>query len=136
MKENRTNPEETLKSFISSMYNWNTICIELDKIPGEFHKQRDKLLEKLNQVFCEYITKKDRKYAQQLSYSDPPEYNLATNEILSCLIDGKKAFIEVQETVGFKEKIKYTLHQKNDGWRIDKKEAYNEFDNKWEKRIL
>jgi hypothetical protein len=29
-------------------------------------------------------------------------------------MDGKKIFIEVQETVGFKNRIKYTLHFKKD----------------------
>lgn len=139
MKADRTNPEETLKGFIDSMYKWNSMCQEIDKIPHEFHNQRGIIAEKLNEIFAEYLTVKDRKYGRQAggpSFSTPSEYNLDTNEILSCKIDGKKAFIEVQETIGFKEKLKYTLHLKGNEWRVDKKEAYDEFDEKWVKRIL
>ena len=129
-------PLEVLKEFINEMYQWNMMCQEIDKIPKEYYNQRNMILEKLNGIFLNYLTVKDRKYAQQLSYSNPPEYNLATNEILTCNVENKKAYIEIQETVGFKNKIKYTLHLKNDGWRIDKKEWWDEFDNKWKKGIL
>ena len=129
-------PLEVLKEFINEMYQWNMMCQEIDKIPKEYYNQKNMILEKLNGIFLNYLTVKDRKYTQQLSYSNPPEYNLATNEILTCNVENKKAYIEIQETVGFKNKIKYTLHLKNDGWRIDKKEWWDEFDNKWKKGIL
>lgn len=64
---------------------------------------------------------------------NPPEYNLESNNIQSCEIDGKKAYIEVLETVGFKRKLKYTLQKKKDGWRVDKRESYDDvFNHKWE----
>ena len=120
------------------MFEWNTFCQELDQTPKEFYKQRENVLERLNKIFNEYLTLKDRKQGRQASlcFSNPPEYNLATNEILSCEENGKKAYIEVQETVGFKERLRYTLQLKTDGWRIDKKEAYNEFEDKWQRRTL
>jgi len=137
MNRKELSPEDVLKGFIDLMYQWNTFCQELDK-KGEFYKQREIVLEQLNRIFDEYLTIKERKWGRQasLSFSTPPEYNLATNEILTCTVDGNKAYIEVQETVGFKNKIKYTIHQKQDGWRIDKKETYDEFDDKWRKGIL
>lgn len=138
MKREKLNPTDILKSFIDSMFKWNVKCQELDKTPGEFYKHRERVLSDLNEIFSCYLTLKERKQGRQasLSFSNPPEYNLATNKIVSCKEDPKKAYIEVQETVGFKELLRYTLLKKNDGWRIDKKEAYNKFDNKWEKRIL
>jgi len=132
-----TEPLVILRKFINEMYQWYTMCQELEK-NSEFYEQREKVSERLNAIFSAYLTIRDRKYGRQvsLSFGNPPEYNLATNEILSCTIDNKKAFIEVQETVGFKNKLKYTLCLKKDGWRIDKKEIYDEFDDKWEKGIL
>ena len=55
---------------------------------------------------------------------------------MSCVSDGKKTYIEVQETVGFKEKLRYILLLKNDGWRIDKKEIYSKSEDKWFKGNL
>lgn len=138
MERKQLSPTDILKGFITSMFKWNVACQEIDKVAGKFYQQREYVLKQLNEIYSEYLTVKERKNGRQasLSFSNPPEYNLSTNEILSCTEDGKKAYIEVQETVGFKEHLKYTLHKKNDGWRIDKREAYNEFDDKWEKRIL
>jgi hypothetical protein len=134
--ENNNEPLEILKAFINERYQFNTACQELNKIPGEFYKQREGLLENLDKIFEKYLTLRDRIYARSLTISTPSTYNLETNEILSCNIDNKKAYIEVQETVGFKKKLKYTLHLKKDGWKIDKKETYVKSKNKWEKDIL
>jgi hypothetical protein len=129
---------DVLKKFIDAMYKWNSMCQEIDRTLHEFYKQKSMISEKLNEIFTEYLTVKDRKYGRQasLSFSTPSEYSLDTNEILSCKMDGKKVFIEVQETVGFKNRIKYTLHLKKDKWLIDKKESFDEFKDKWVRQDL
>ncbi|MDR1341228.1 MAG: RhsIA family immunity protein [Prevotellaceae bacterium] len=129
---------DVLKKFIDAMYKWNSMCQEIDRTPHEFYKQKGMISEKLNEIFIAYLTVKDRKYGRQasLSFSTPPEYNPGTNEILSCKMDGKKVFIEVQETAGFKNRIKYALHFKKDKWLIDKKESFDEFKDKWVRQNL
>ena len=131
-KENNE-PVEILRNFIDERYKFNEKLRSLKNWVPE----QDKLLEELRNIFEKYCTTKERKYSNGLTASNPSKYNLKTNEILSCQIDGKKAYIEVQETVGFKNKIKYTLNLTKDGWRIYKKEMYDDvFKKKWEKSIL
>ena len=135
MKREELNPEEIFKQFSTAMYEWNLMCIDLKKSQEDYTIIREKKAEELNKVYQEYVTDRKRTYGRQasLSFRNPPEYNLETNKILSCEIDEKKAYIEVQETVGFKNKLKYTLQRKKDGWRIDKRESYDDvFKNKWE----
>ena len=130
------NPLDVLKGFIDEMFQFNE-SVGKAWADNKFDPERDeKLLEDKKVIFSKYLTDKERVYSMSLSHSTPSTYNLETNEILSCNIDGKKAYIEIQETVGFKNKIKYTLHLKKDGWRIYKKEAYLRLKDKWESRIF
>jgi hypothetical protein len=129
-------PVKILKKFINERYEFNEKGKKLDddKYDPELNK---KLLEELKEIFEKYCTKKERKYSNCLVLSTPSEYNLETNEILSCKIEDKKSYIEVQETVGFKNKFRYTLNLTKDGWRIYKREMYDDvFKNAWEKSIL
>ena len=130
------NPLDVLKGFMNEMYQFNETGKKLNS-EKRFDPERDeKLLEDKKIIFSKYLTNKERKYSMSLHWSTPSEYNLETNEILSCNIDGKKAYIELQQTVGFKLKIKYTLHLKQDSWRIDKKETYRKSEDKWEAGIF
>jgi hypothetical protein len=36
----------------------------IDKTPHEFHRQKSMISEKLNEIFTEYLTVKDRKYGR------------------------------------------------------------------------
>jgi hypothetical protein len=135
MKREELNPEEIFKQFSTVMYEWNLMCIDLKKSQEDYTVIREKKVTRLNEIYQEYVTDRKRIYGRQasLDFSNPPEYNLETNEILSCTEDGKKAYIEVQEKVGFKLRLRYTLHKKKDGWRVDKRESYDDvFKNKWE----
>jgi hypothetical protein len=126
--------KEVFIQFSEAMYTWNIKAIEMDKekLPHNvlFEKKGADLIE----IFDKYVTKRKRVYGDPSSRNvrNPPEYNPATNEIISCTVEDKKAYIEVQETVGFKLKLKYTLHKKKEGWLVDKREVYRKFENKWE----
>jgi hypothetical protein len=129
-------PLKILKGFIDERYKHNEKGKKLteDKYDPELN---NKLLEELINIFEKYCTKKERKYSNYLVWSTSSDYNLETNEILSCTIEDKKAYIEVQETVGFKNKFRYTLNLTKNGWRIYKREMYDDvFKNSWEKSIL
>lgn len=136
MRTKEMSPEEVFIQFSNKMYNWNLMCIELDTDESLGKNEKDKkIYESLNAIFNEYVTIRKRPYGRQSGYSfkTPPEYNLETNEILSSTTEGNRAYIEVQETVGFKRKLRYTLHKKIDGWRVDKRESYDDvFKHKWE----
>ncbi len=140
MRTKEQTAEEVFKAFSKEMYEWNLMCIDLDSNDAMDESEKDeKIKSELDRIFEEYLTIRKRTNGRQAGYnfSTPPEYNPKKNEILSCVIDGKKAYIEVQETDGFQKKLKYTLHQKEDGWRVDKKESYDDvFKNKWIADIL
>lgn len=91
--------------------------------------------EKLDAIFNKYCTIKDRKYGRQtaMSVSYPPDYDPENDEILDVDVNKNRATVVVQKHTGFKNKYRYTLHFKNNEWRIDKKEW---FDEKWKQDYL
>jgi hypothetical protein len=135
MRTEDLSSEEVFKQFSIEMYEWNVLCIELENDDSQDEKQKYQSIKgKLDEIFLEYLTIRKRSTGRQAGYdfsTAHPEYNPETNEILSSVVEGNKAYIEVQETVGFKRKLRYTLHKKKDGWRIDKREHFDEFENKW-----
>lgn len=68
-----------------------------------------------------------------MSVSFPPDYDPENDEILDVEVIKNKATVIVQKHTGFKNKYRYTLHFKNNEWRIDKKEW---FDDKWKQDYL
>jgi len=126
--------KEVFIQFSEAMYAWNVRAIKMkeENLPDNvrFEKQGAELIE----IFDKYVTKRERVYGDPSSRNvrNPPEYNPATNEIISCMEEDKKAYIEVQETVGFKLKLRYTLHKKKEGWLVDKREHFRKSKNKWE----
>ncbi|NDV66709.1 NTF2 fold immunity protein [Bacteroides sp. 224] len=140
MENIESTAQDVFLRFSQAMYEWNILSLELKR--NDSMSDDEKIIirkEKLDKIFEEYCTIRKRTYGRQAGYNfkNPPEYNLETNNILSSVVEGNKAFIEVQETVGFNRKLKYTLHKKADGWRVDKREVYDDvFKNKWITDIL
>ena len=130
--------KEVFIQFSEAMYAWNIRAIKMKEENIPYNVRFEQKGAELIEIFDKYVTKRKRVYGDPSSRSvgDPPEYNPATNEILSCTEEGKKAYIEVQETVGFKLKLRYTLHKKHEGWRVDKREVYRKIENKWEVKSL
>lgn len=136
MRPTEMSPEEVFDAFSEQMYRWNLMCIALEDDDDLSDEEKDEKIEnELNEIFDEYVTVRKRTHGRQKAYSYecPPEYNPETNKVASSTTDGNKAYIEVQETDGFNRKLRYTLHHKEDGWRIDKRESYDDVINrKWE----
>lgn len=134
MNSNELTPQEVFNQFSEAMYAWNVRAIKMseENIPYKIRGEKKDL--EMNEIFDKYVTKRKRVYysPNNRHVSNPPEYNPATNETISCTIEDKKAYIEVQETVGFKRKLRYTLHKKKEGWLVDKREVYRKLENKWE----
>ena len=126
--------EEVLKNFIIQMNQWELKYYPLFRNEGmTVHKNAArKDLDDIFEIFC---TKKDRKQGKQVSLScgDPPEYS-TDEEILSCDLNKNKSSFITQQHTGFKNQYRYTLHYKNNEWRIDKKEWLD--DDKWKQAYL
>lgn len=114
--------EKTLKEFILAMSNW-----ELHYYPEVREKGltalKEKMKQELDEIFESFCTKKERKQGRQISLlcSDPPEYS-PSEEFLNSILSGRKLLISTQQTVGFKNRYRYTLILKDNQWFIDKKE--------------
>src|SRR5690606_3807366 len=124
--------KQLLLNFFSQMYSW-----ELKNINCEYTSKEESKLD-LDKVFSELCTIKERKNGRQISlnYRNPPEYDSETQIIRNVIIDGKKAVIETERTVGLGGIYRYHLIEKNGEYRIDKKEMYDSFDKKWIKSII
>lgn len=114
--------EKTLKEFILAMSNW-----ELHYYPEVREKGltalKEKMKQELDEIFESFCTKKERTQGRQISLlcSDPPEYS-PSEEFLNSILSGRKLLISTQQTVGFKNRYRYTLILKDNQWFIDKKE--------------
>jgi hypothetical protein len=124
-----------LVSFMKDMNKWETSYHNafmkdhsIDKSP-----YRDEL----NDIFEKWCTSKERKTGRQISLkvSFPPDYDPENDEIMDVSVVKNKASVIVQKHTGFKNKYRYTLHFKNDEWRIDKKEWLDDDENGKEKWV-
>ncbi|ELY1862831.1 hypothetical protein SL013_002256 [Serratia marcescens] len=111
-----------LTNFIMKMNEWEMRCYPLLSA-DDSENIKVVLKDELDDIFNKFCTVKERKQGRQtsLSCSEPPEYSPG-EEVLSSEINKNKAIFVTQQHTGFKNKYRYTLHLKNDEWRIDKKE--------------
>ena len=94
--------------------------------------------EELDAIFNTYCTLRERKYGRQSSLRTgcPPEYSPDEEILATEVLKKNKIVIETQEHSVMEDRYRYTLHYKNKGWRIDKKEVYRRRNDKWEKYPL
>ncbi|OCG16560.1 hypothetical protein A9G09_02875 [Gilliamella sp. wkB292] len=131
------NAENVLKNFIIAMNNWEKHYYPLVK-NGSSEEVRLSMINDLNCIFNKFCTKKERKYGRQVSLGcgNPPEYSPDEKFLKTEELKNTKIVIYTQEQKGVKDQFRYTLHFKNHEWLIDKKEVYDDIDNKWEKYTL
>ncbi|MCX8747724.1 MULTISPECIES: NTF2 fold immunity protein [Snodgrassella] len=141
MKNNIEEAVSILKNFILAMNKWEGYCEPLTELieNGEDEEPlQNKMRSELNDIFNQYCTDKKRKYGRQVSLDCgyPPEYS-PDEEILKIEeLSKNKLLILTKQHTEFKNQFRYTLVYKNKEWRIDKKEVFDKFDNKWEKYAL
>ncbi|QQA76659.1 NTF2 fold immunity protein [Pectobacterium parmentieri] len=128
--------EAVLKEFIIQMNRWELKYYPLFRNEGmTVHKDTaKKYLDDIYDLFC---TKKERKQGRPVSLScgEPPEYS-PDEEILSSELNKNKAVFVTQQYTEAKSKFRYTLNIKEGEWRIDKKERFSSFEDKWIKYNL
>ena len=81
-------------------------------------------------------TLKEQKFGRGLNTQYPPEYSPDEEILATEVLKKNKIVIETQEHSVMEDRYRYTLHYKNKGWRIDKKEVYRRRNDKWEKYPL
>ena len=142
MEPNIQEAVEVLKKFIIAMNKWevyyHTLTMDYIDQGKKLAPLDDKKGEELNAIFNTYCTLRERKYGRQSSLRTgcPPEYSPDEEILATEVLKKNKIAIETQEHSVMKYRSRYTLHYKNKEWRIDKKEAYDDKDDKWERWIL
>jgi len=128
MSSDYSDVEQSLKKFILVMNAWELRYYKEVREKG-LVAVREKMKEDLNEIFCSFCTKRDRKQGRQTSLlcCDPPEYS-PSEIFISSTVSGKKASISTQQTVGFKNKYRYTFKSTDSRWLLDKKECLDDDD--------
>jgi hypothetical protein len=132
---NIENAKNTLKEFIIAMNHWELHCYPI-MANGSSYEDNLQMTNELNIIFDKFCTKKERKYGRQaaLACGNPPEYSPDEEIIKIEELKGNKVAIYTQEHTGAECQFRYTLHYKNNEWRIDRKEMFD--DDKWIKFTL
>lgn len=128
--------EELVKSFFTSFMNamkkWE-IAFNLGEIKSE-----KELKENLLEIFSVYCTKKERKNARPnvLHSEDPPEYDIDHNiieKVEKVEKEKNKFILYTQQTNKFHHQYRYIILLKDNALKIDKKERWSAFEQKWVK---
>lgn len=126
----KLSPADILRAFMTDMNKWESSYH--DAFMKDHSIDKSPFRDELNDIFEKWCTLKKRKTGRQISLKVvfPPDYDPENDEIMDVSLVKNKASIFVQKHTGFKNKYRYTLHFKNDEWRIDKKEWLDNEDGK------
>jgi len=129
-----------LLNFIKEMNDWELKYYKL--YSEDMSKYTNMALDDLTKIYSKWITQRERKYGRLSgapSVGTPPEYDPITESIESIENIGKNKIIinTISKQIGdYTINYRYTLKCSNDEWRIDKKERYSSYKNKWENHII
>lgn len=129
-----------LKEFLTAMNKWETYWYGL-KIENPEVDYKSEQKEEIDAIYAKYVTVKERKQGKQISLSTRfPSTFSPDDEIISYELsaDNKKVTIEVHQEFdsGVERQFRYGLILKNKEWRVDKREMFDFYDNKWIKDSL
>jgi hypothetical protein len=107
--------------------------------PNVDYKSEQK--KEIDAIYAKYLTHKERKLGRQVSLSTRfPSTFCPNDDIIGCELSGdnKKINIEVQQKfkTGVERKFRYKLILKNNEWRVDRREMFDSYANKWIKDNL
>ena len=128
------NARDTLIAFMSDMNEWENKY--RTAFMADHSVNKEPYLQELNEIFEKWCTTKERKNGRQTSMkvSFPPDYDPVGDEVTDEAVMKNKAYFIVQKHTGLENKYRYTLHYKNNEWRVDKKEWFD--DVKWKQAYL
>ncbi|WP_410448140.1 RhsIA family immunity protein [Lonsdalea quercina] len=129
-------PIDVLMNFFAAMNQWEKNNL-IPMREGGIEEQK-KAQEEIDAIFLKFCTIRDRKIGRQASLhcGEPPEYDADNQPIGKVETKGKKVVIYTDQLNRLKNKYRYTLHYKNDEWRVDKKERFSPVEDKWIKDSL
>jgi NTF2 fold immunity protein len=139
MSEQSESPESHLRKFMSAMSSWETELIDLHRSSGGTYlnsaSNEDATRNALIRIYETFLTKKKRKTGRvaALDFGTPLAFNLELEKLVQTTLDeaGKKAVIETVYTTYAALKRRYTLVLTKDGWRIDRREDFSTYKDKW-----
>lgn len=134
---------DTLRKFWAEMHTWETDAfshrdwIDTNKI--------EPIAQALQRIYERFLVPKDRKLGRLMLVNGkpnvanigfPPEYDPARETITGHEVKNEKTIIITTEIANhlnkdLKTPQRYQLALKDDGFRIDKKEQFSAFKNKW-----
>ena len=129
-----------LKEFLLAMNKQETYWYGL-KIENPEVDYKNMQKEEIDAIYAKYVTVKERKQGKQISLSTRfPSTFSPNDEIIRYELstDNKKLTIEVHQGFdsGVERQFRYGLILKNNEWRVDKREMFDAYDNKWIKDSL
>ena len=130
-------PVARLTAFFEAMHGWEVWRAQAwssDRDPGVDERARAEL----DAIYLEHCTPKPRLHGRQasLSFSNPPGYDVATQPVVSVERTGRRAVVRTDKTDGLRSKYRYTLVLSANGWRVDRREFYDSFEEKWARSSL
>lgn len=110
----------------------------ISKYSGNHDEVYSQMRKELDAIFAKFCIPRERKYGRQvaLDCGDPPEYSPDEEVLKTEKLKGNKVVIYTQQKTQVEDQFRYTLHHQKAGWRVDRKEVYDEFAKKWLKEPL
>jgi len=120
-------PKMVLINFFEKMNEWELKYYNRQVAVSDYEYNKELRRKEVSDIFSTFLIKKESTHGRliSLSASEPPEYS-PDESILSDEVQGNKAVIITQEQHGFKHKNRYSLIYKNNEWRIDEKEWFDD----------
>jgi hypothetical protein len=114
-RKNSEDPSQIVLGFVRAMGRWEVGCVRDQKL------DRDGL----EKIFAIYCTPRDRKYAQRVHFSNPPEYNPEKETVERVESRGKRAQVFTVTRFPFSHfrYYCYTLLHEEEGWLLDSKKV-------------
>ena len=124
-------PVARLTAFVDAMHQWEVTAHEAVWSGQEGVDAR--LQAALDAVFTEHCTPKRRQHGRRAGRTAArlPDYDVTTQPVLSVERRGRRAQVWTTKTDGLHTRYRYTLVLTGVGWRVDRREMYDGFEERW-----
>lgn len=125
-----------LHQFIGSMHHWEVTYWQAIAEKGRGAVSTD-MKRDLDVIFETYCTRKERKTGRQIALhcGHPPEYHVDEKFVAGDLVK-EAVVIETLQHHILANRFRYTMRLHGGEWKVDRKEQYDSFDEKWVKHEL
>ncbi|PZT91399.1 MULTISPECIES: NTF2 fold immunity protein [unclassified Sphingomonas] len=120
------------RKFSSEMKEWNDKFYPLMKENAA--SVMDQAIGELSPIFDTYVWEDAKRRNERLnkpSTHKPCDYDPESNTIEDIELSGSKATIRIQTHAGFRDTFRYTFTNKNECWKLYKREILDDESNKW-----